>query len=269
MSFLPCVTVHEYLAMSKDVYSWEETAKNVEAKNLPSWKIWNNALSLFRDENYKNCEMVRKIGFFARAYKKENDGQVVIAYRGTASVRNWGADGALMLDLESPLVDIAVDFYHHVIHKIKNSLNDTPCVTGHSLGGYLAQAICLRGNHPAACVAFNAPQAGGLRLKDSEGDLSLDLERYDEVHNINCVEDLIHRIGDRVGDEILLSPVHDFPYKLKYANILHHHYLIHIPDFMLEDKEVIHQYLSPLQAHRLNELEKRVLAHPEIRDKVF
>ena len=138
--------------LSSDVYSPANTA-GINAYSS------TNCQNLSKNDN--TC------GFFARAFATADDSQVVIAFRGTdlsnpmTAIMNIMADASFVGN-QTPTTDLvmetedAASFVRQVITAYPNA-NIT--LTGHSLGGALAQLVGQAANLDT--YTFNAPGAGG------------------------------------------------------------------------------------------------------------
>lgn len=137
--------------------------------------------------------------FYARLYVRKLNGNTnaaVIAYRGThltnlGNLRDDVALGMHRLPHDEPL---AKTFYIKAAHYIY-SLGLEPRLTGHSLGGALAQLVAISVQHHPETVTFNAPGIGRL----------VPQRRYPYIHNYNVKDDLIHKVGITEGSSTLID----------------------------------------------------------------
>jgi hypothetical protein len=96
-------------------------------------------------------------GFFGAAFRKTDE--VIVAYRGTEpdSLGDWIADAAFasrLLERLNPQIGDAVDLFRAVQAEYPDAILT---ITGHSLGGGLAQKAAMSFNIPA--TTFNGPGA--------------------------------------------------------------------------------------------------------------
>jgi Mbeg1-like len=99
--------------------------------------------------------------FYAQAFKNSSTNEIVIAVRGTVPslVTNLFSDAALTIRLETAYAQDAINY---AISIARQNPTSALTLTGHSLGGYAAQAALARlvdsGISPSAsAVVFNAP----------------------------------------------------------------------------------------------------------------
>jgi Protein of unknown function (DUF2974) len=159
--------------------------------------------------------------FFARLYANKFTGETVIAYRGTAQKRNGiifatdiKDDVQLAFYRNNPQNQQALHFYQHAkfflnqlyysekipLLKVSvniNQLSRFPVLTGHSLGGYLAQYVAYK-NPGTTCIAFNAPGIGGLHKISASN-------CHSSINNIVVDNDLIHKTGKQIGQVRVLK----------------------------------------------------------------
>lgn len=165
--------------------------------------------------------------FFARLYANKLTCETVIAYRGTAQKRNGFIfatdikdDIQLAFYKNNPQNQQALHFYQHAklflthLHYLKNyhslntiininQLSSFPLLTGHSLGGYLAQYVAYK-NPGTTCIAFNSPGIGGLNKISANNS-------HSSINNIVIDNDLIHKTGKQIGDvKILKGKPYDY-----------------------------------------------------------
>lgn len=218
-------TVIEFADLCNDSYI-QRDIKEALSDGLKLWTMITDSLIILKKEETPKH-------FFARAYRRFS-GDVVIAYRGTASlIKDAKADLLLFGKWQSSYVDAALKFYDTIFDLSKdNSLyQHPPAVTGHSLGGYLAQVVSDVGTGSPLCVAFNAPQASELKVKTKEGTHFIDYRiEHPNIHNIDDFSDLIHHYGKTLGDEEVMNMLDPFCK-------LHPHDILNNPFFNLTEMD--------------------------------
>ncbi len=165
--------------------------------------------------------------FSATALVSENEDSVILAIKGTDSIRDWlGTNPTFVLPFGVPTIafrrqlDAAVDSYVELKKRFPES---RITLTGHSLGGALAQLV---GN--AARVATRTFNAPGVIDTLSQDVVFERLERvfsttppYEgEVTNFRVYGDLVSTIGRTIGDDFTWDPpppltkegINNFPY---------------------------------------------------------
>ncbi|WP_176392066.1 DUF6792 domain-containing protein [Marininema halotolerans] len=97
-------------------------------------------------------------GFQAIAVKNKKTGEVIIAYRGS-DTENYGADwwgqNYSLWSQDNGLQDVSAKEFVEEVKKNPKTKNSSIVLTGHSLGGYLAQKAAKETGLPA--VTYNAP----------------------------------------------------------------------------------------------------------------
>jgi len=190
----------------------------------------------------------KTIGFWAVAYKKNNN--IVISFRGTDDLSSISYDFASVLlqtDIHTQ-TDHAKNFLKSVYDKIQNEKVTEPInviITGHSLGGYIAQRITLdiydgkiagysvKGTQMklSETVTFNAPGFKKnflLHIQKAITDEQYSNSKDYRVTNFINSFDNIGQFGKHIGDDIyingsknfigrhsLLSFYKDLPYEAK------------------------------------------------------
>ncbi len=180
--------------------------------------------SIFADISYKNEDQIRTAlvgsnwtvlsidskyvtpgagGFAAVAYGLDanDDGiyeQVVIAYRGSDNPADWlGADSEIALgQIPTEQLSEAVAFYAAVNATYGTDNGNNLSITGHSLGGALAQLVSANfGNY---AVTFNAP---GMANQKKTMDFL-----YSNVLNYVIMNDVVGTMGEHVGNTLYFTP---------------------------------------------------------------
>ena len=154
--------------------------------------------------------------FYAALYcqfKNDKPEQAVLAFRGTifdednliVDVLAWYSDvlGIGKHDQDPPgFFRLAQVFTQSVYAYLKQHYpaildRQTISYTGHSLGGALAQLISLTTDHPQKTIVFNSPGCGNLP--------AVNINQSFEITNVNARYGVINKIGDVLGDVILID----------------------------------------------------------------
>lgn len=129
-------------------------------------------------------------GFYAQAYQNIETKEIVITNQGTVptNVKHLLSDIMLTLKIQHAAQQDAAEYARFIAQKYPDS---RITLTGHSLGGNLAQAAAVAlkkdGVQDFSTVVFNAPGIGGYELFGTAAD-------YDCVQ-INAVGDVINKAG--------------------------------------------------------------------------
>lgn len=136
-------------------------------------------------------------GFAATAFKNES-GEIVVAYRGTDEFKDLtGPDLDIALQNTPGQLEAAKDFLNRIQSDPDNQ-GSTVTLTGHSLGGALAQLVAaLKGN---IAYTYNAPGVN-LILQDlpENPNPGADPSTFTNINNFNMRLDLVHARGDQLG----------------------------------------------------------------------
>lgn len=146
--------------------------------------------------------------FFAQLYVKFFNGQpkaAIVAFRGTVptdikddyvDIVTWYSDvfGEGRADNRPPYLPITMGYYQKAYRYVReyfpSLFHSQVYLTGHSLGGALAQLVVMNGRAHHACV-FNSPGVGhipGANLRDAP-----------YILNINSKYGVINKIGQTLG----------------------------------------------------------------------
>jgi len=172
------VTVLEYALLSQDAYRGSETQPMSPALSALKWQ---RGFQSPKDHD----------DFFARVYTNERyPGLVVVAYRGTVitDIENLVTDYQIWREEEPDTVSLACQFYDKAHAEEKSDIVFK--LTGHSLGGALAQWVAVKTDRMAA--VFNSPGIG--REKGIDPD-----RNYSNIHNFNAKDGFISKVGAPIG----------------------------------------------------------------------
>ena len=156
-------------------------------------------LSSFRDPD---------IGTSGVAFKDTNSGKTIIAFTGT-NLESDSINDAVMTDGLSIAFgtgrhyDSAYQFYEDVLKK--NGLNPEDVIlTGHSLGGNIAQRVALKYNAPKTIVYNAAPLyiSASLSIFSAKNIAAIESDKASFTGNITRIttqQDPLNNISDRIG----------------------------------------------------------------------
>ena len=200
--------VIDYAILSNHVYTPKDDRKNVliikrlNSENLRSKnKIADNWYHITDADPWVTPERL----FFAALYIKYVSGQpaeAVIAIRGTVGIFNKLADAHSWWsdiyfngfdDSWPPYALNAGVFFRKARDYLKTHFSShlPLTLTGHSLGGALAQFITACMGHPVRTITFNSPGIGHMK--------SIIANSANYIHGINSRYDFINKIGEPFG----------------------------------------------------------------------
>ena len=164
----------------------------------------NPNLDLFTNKGFINLKVSfdDSTGFHATSYYNPNTKEVVIAYTGTNGISDLNDDGKLALRLSNEQTPEAIKFFKTTTAKIEDDYGldgIKVTITGHSLGGYLAQKVIhdvlskgTINKDDLAAVIFNSPGTGE-KVEYSKNIVSIS----DNNDSINAVG------GSKITDNIM------------------------------------------------------------------
>lgn len=229
-------TLLEFAYLSNDVYDNEKKKKpSSPAACLAQWKVlWDShdiderrqRESASRPTFLKLTESLPS-AFYACAYQNNHTEETVFAFRGTQNWVDFAHDIWLGTGLPHPYVQAAIAFTYystqllqydtlnpHAIHTLQNHAKPSQAypylnyaLTGHSLGGFLAQAVAASLPAHRLCVVFNSPSASNqiVTLPRSEAPHSKRTQvisrqdPHDNIYQFNTKSDLVHYLGFPMG----------------------------------------------------------------------
>ena len=190
------ITIKDDLALS--ILSYKSTEELTRSKlwqdmSEDGWKHLGDSKRFF--ENYSNNKPPTN-GFEAQVFRSP-EGEVVIAYTGTNGINDLDDGAILAFGGRPPQQDSAKALAELVI---KSEGIDTLHVTGHSLGGYLAQIVTkyLKSTSDLDIAitggAFNVPGIGEANEQDPD------------FYTINGDSDLVHHLGgEHLGGSVTID----------------------------------------------------------------
>ncbi len=145
--------------------------KNINDESLPKYNYAGVALTEWNkifNQEVSGWEVITEIanigddgvssdwaGFQAVAYKNTSTKEIIIAYRGTDSLLDAiYSDAQIAFNLTPQQVNPAIQFYDSIYNNFQDE-GYTISITGHSLGGTLAQYVAAQ--KQVSAVTFNAP----------------------------------------------------------------------------------------------------------------
>jgi len=138
----------------------------------------------------KNWGKFSGYGFYAEAYVSKNDNWV-LSIRGSQDKRDYLVDDLQIAINALPLqMKDALDAYYDFIKLPKKS---PTFITGHSLGGGLAQLLAAQ--FTVRTVTFNAP---GMAAQANVP--SRNADSYRHIHNVRANRDVVSLKGKHLGD---------------------------------------------------------------------
>lgn len=192
------------------VYGIEKySADNKNLKPLYNFDGWQFIYSADNTKLYEELSIqgVEDDGFFACAFMKDDD--IVIAYRGTSDfIDDMGTNKNIAFhDMHDSQLVCTVLF----VEQIKKMYpNKTINITGHSLGGCLAQYAYLYNNKECCTVTWNGLGVGTFRhrLKKDEFNNYIEIKMYlqplfDYVRILPIIESITNKFIK--NDKITLS----------------------------------------------------------------
>jgi len=186
------VSVIECAILSADVYN---------PKSHSNYLKQINWFAIDLPSNTKRKSLNLKYGhpFFARIYikKSPNYGKptaAVIAYRGTQftkHINNDIDDAEIALHIQPGDEDLAKAFYTSANQYIMKNYKLQPRLTGHSLGGAIAQLTAIASAFHPQTIVFNSPGVGDVVGNSNR--------QFPYIHNIDSRDGEINKVGKEVG----------------------------------------------------------------------
>ncbi|MBM4053643.1 MAG: DUF2974 domain-containing protein [Planctomycetes bacterium] len=134
-------------------------------------------------------------GFQAAAFRNTTTGQIIISYRGTDDLKDAVADIQLGLDIKNSNYDSQIkqsfDFYNSVTQEFGK---DKISLTGHSLGGNLAQIVGAK--NQVETNTFNAPGVTESTIEKWVGTIRQSLPIMNHIRQ----NDSVGTYGKHIGE---------------------------------------------------------------------
>jgi hypothetical protein len=124
-------SLQEYALLSVDSYF--NTTK-ISGPQLENWTVLN-------DISFPEAEAAADEGFYARAYKHEITGEIVIAYRGSDGATDIDESFDAYINGDPPDQLYYADKFYQAVRDSEEAVGATISVTGHSLAGGLAAGV--------------------------------------------------------------------------------------------------------------------------------
>lgn len=193
---LTCAYLSEasYINAQKESGSWvlPITEDNHHVLGRLEQSHWHLADYVNRDES----------GYVGSVWVNEHDKQVVLAHRGSADITSYDGSRSWATDLRSIVRSKPSDFVNHAIEMLNNDAflsyrvqGFHPSITGHSLGGFLAQT-CVAHSHVRggefdatyfprmSAVVFDSPGAADFIDEYIRSNLESEKDRLPTAFNI-------------------------------------------------------------------------------------
>lgn len=198
------IFLNEYADISGRVYKKPATSYFGKSYSMVEYsKIRHNTDGWYQIDDVPN-QPTYSPGFYAALFIKFDHGRptdAVVAIRGTDSVKDglvdgiaWFSDVVFASDEHvSPLyMSEAIRFFVSARQYLRRHFSDSVplSLTGHSLGGAIAQLLVVQYGQPYFCVTFNAPGVGAMR------GVNQDMGGY--ILNINTSYGVINKVGKSV-----------------------------------------------------------------------
>lgn len=175
-------------AVKKDVLNNKEICNTTA--NMSQNVYQNTSSTIDGWEPYVEQEN-EKTGFKATAYKKDND--IIIAYRGTNDSKDLTSDAQMAAGKLPEQYEDAEKFFKEIS---KNNPDCSVVVTGHSLGGSLAELVASKYDDTAA-ITYNA--FGVDNIINSEQGKQLKMQDNNNSFNYIVNGDPVSNCSKHVG----------------------------------------------------------------------
>jgi hypothetical protein len=198
------------IAPSPITYAYLSEASYIDAENESSeWVLQKtnsnqHVLDKLEHAQWKLADFVtrKESGYVGSVWVNDRDKQVVLAHRGSSDITSHNGARSWATDLRSIVRSKPSDFVNHAIEMLNNAAflsyraeGFHPSITGHSLGGFLAQTCVahsyVRGKqfdatyYPGmSAVVFDSPGAADFIDSYIRSNLESEKDRLPKVFNI-------------------------------------------------------------------------------------
>ncbi|MGH8611829.1 MAG: Mbeg1-like protein [Gammaproteobacteria bacterium] len=229
-----------YAELSNGIYGCPGNACKYYKDNPPGWSVLDeeggtgcipNPLS-----TDKSCS---GDGFHAVAYRHDSTGKIVAAFEGTTltSIKDWKNNLAFLRDNFPPQYEHAITFTRRVVEKYGTDCEKPITVTGHSLGGGMAQYVALQ--HGLRAYVFNSAGSWAPTIEklDPKAGLRAYIVRFEGQEYFRNGEsgalDWVSEEGQKFEKEHLLIPIKTW----KIFGNLNRFHIIHKMENLLQGME--------------------------------
>jgi hypothetical protein len=150
-------------------------------------------------------------------YFNPDNGELIIAHRGTASFKDVVTDASMARKEPTSADDAALKFTQDVKRELASQYPDSNIshifFTGHSKGGHEAQHCCVHEKeYPCSALTFNSPGIQGECLPGNAHDPQ---RQHFDALNVRTEWDPVSRlplVGEQIGNELTLDYVRTGPF---------------------------------------------------------
>ncbi len=144
--------------------------------------------------NSKKINKIKQFGFESKVFKNIKSGKYIICFCGTNDIIDYISDIEMAKNRVPPQLIFAINTLKNLEHVYGISINQIEMITGHSLGGSLAQLIgSMKEYSHIKVVTFNAYGTAKIRSFKRKGE---------NITNYISENDIIATIEKHIGNNI-------------------------------------------------------------------